>query len=553
VPDLAARIRSKVTRSRGHDLWTGAKKQDGSGVMKVDGRLVTVRRVVWELAHGPLGANARVAGCAEEPACVRLEHLAVLGNGGDSVKAASRRGRRGTGSKRLVRPGVWKLTITVATEADGSQRRATRTVHALTEAAANRELAAFVTEITTSPPPAPADDMRSLRVDDAVELFLAQHLRDEKGREERTINDYRKLHRRWFSPEIGQRRVRDVTVEDIDKLFGRMRRAGLSRSQLNQAKSLYAPFFRWAVARRIISRDPMANFQLPTSRFVSRERTPPEVHELSLLLNAAVEITPEIAPVLALGAVTGMRRGELVGLRRDRIDWEQQRITVDSSIDAGQRVKGTKTRRERSLFIDSESLEMLRRHCQQMDQRAAECTATIAVDAFVFSLAEDCSTPMPPDFVTKRVGVLKDHLGIAEKRPETIELEDEALKLYRQTPSARRAGVTGPAPKGGMSFREIGERFKRSERWAALAVASAERREGALARGLKLDFDGSILALRKFTSSELLDAGFNISMVAQRQGHGPGVLVRHYSKARKSADRSAAEHLGRVVHGRPAR
>jgi integrase len=448
---------------------------------------------------------------------------------------------------------VWKLTVTVATEADGTQRRATRTVHALTEAAANRELAAFVTEITNVPPPASADDMRNLRVDDAIELFLAQHLRDEKGREERTINDYRKLHKRWFSPEIGRHRVRDVGEDEIDKLFGRMRRANLSRSQLNQAKSLYAPFFRWAKSRHMITRDPMANFALPTSRYVSRERTPPEVHELSLLLNAAVEITPDIAPVLALGAVTGMRRGELVGLRRNRIDWDEQRITVDAAIDAGQRAKGTKTRRARSLYIDSETLDMLRRHCDQMGQRAAEFDAIISDDAFLFSRAADCSAPMPPDFMTKRVAVLKDHLGIAEKRPETIELEDEALKLFRRPPTARRVGVTGPAPKGGMSYREIGERFKRSERWAALAVASAERREGALARGLKLDFDGSILALRKFTSSELLDAGFNISMVAQRQGHGPGVLVKHYSKARKSADRSAAEHLGRVVHGRSSR
>lgn len=36
--------------------------------------------------------------------------------------------------------------------------------------------------------------------------------------------------------------------------------------------------------------------------------------------------------------------------------------------------------------------------------------------------------------------------------------------------------------------------------WAALAIASAERREAAGRRGLSLDFDGSILALRKFTS-----------------------------------------------------
>ena len=79
-------------------------------------------------------------------------------------------------------------------------------------------------------------------------------------------------------------------------------------------------------------------------------------------------------------------------------------------------------------------------------------------------------------------------------------------------------------------------------------IASAERREAAERQGLSLNFDGSILALRRFTSSELLDAGFNISMVAQRQGHGPQVLAKHYARSRRSADRRAAEHLGRLVH-----
>ena len=105
-----------------------------------------------------------------------------------------------------------------------------------------------------------------------------------------------------------------------------------------------------------------------------------------------------------------------------------------------------------------------------------------------------------------------------------------------------------------MSFREIGETLERSERWASLAVASAERREKAEAEGLThLRFDGSILGLRKFTWSELLDAGFNVGVVAERQGHGPQVPTRHYSKSRASSDQRAAEHLGRVVHGKSER
>ena len=159
----------------------------------------------------------------------------------------------------------------------------------------------------------------------------------------------------------------------------------------------------------------------------------------------------------------------------------------------------------------------------------------------VFSLALDCSAPVPPDYVTKRVALLKEHLGIANKRAETIALEDEVLRLYREPLKPRRAGQVGRSPAGGMSYEAIGRQLGRSERWATLAVASAKRREAAQERGdrTRVVFDGSILALRKFTSSELLDAGFNISMVAQRQGHGPQVLAKHYAKARRSADRKA--------------
>jgi hypothetical protein len=213
-------------------------------------------------------------------------------------------------------------------------------------------------------------------------------------------------------------------------------------------------------------------------------------------------------------------------------------------------VKATKTRKEREVAIDPDSMEMLLRHCALMDERAEACGVTVADDGFVFSLEPDCSRPMEADYVTKQVAKLKDHLGIADKRPETIALEDQALKLHRSKPAPRAEGRSGPAPAGGLSYKEIGRRLGRSERWAQLAVESSERREAAAKEGRTEMFDGSILALRKFTSSELLDAGFNLSAVAQRQGHGPQVLVKHYAKARPSADRKAADYLGQIVHRR---
>jgi integrase len=443
---------------------------------------------------------------------------------------------------------VWKLSVSAGRYDDGSIRRLHRTVHTTSEANATRELQAFVADVRGTVAAKSKHD-RDATVDDAIEQFLTEHLLSEKGREQRTVDDYRRLHLKWFAPEIGRRRVSDVDDDAIDRIFGRMRRAGLSRSRMNHARSLYAPFFRWAKRRRLITRSPMADFQLPTSTYISREHTPPEVEQLSLLLEAAVEVVPDVAPLLTLGAVTGMRRGELVTVRRSRVRVDQGQLVVDAASD-GKRVKPTKTRKERTVAIDSATVQMLQRHCAQMDERAALCGLEIGPDAFVFSLALDCSTPMPPDHVTKRVALLKEHLGIANKSPQTIALEDEALRLFRTGPPQRTRQVAGRSATGGMSYAAIGRELGRSDRWAKMAVTSAERREAASVRSRKADaaFDGSILALRKFTSSELLDAGFNVSMVAQRQGHGPQVLIKHYAKGRLTADRKAAEHLGRVVH-----
>jgi integrase len=547
--DLATRFERQVDRTGEHHLWLGSVNPErGTGRMKVGNVERTAHRVAWELARGALSPHERVLTCEANPACVRVDHLRLEG-ATEETKRREPRARKGTGSMRLVRPSTWELRITIGRYENGRPRSLTRTVRARSKASAAGLLAEFVDEMTASPLPG-SQDVRDTTVDEAIDRFLEEYLANEKGRAEKTINDYRYLHQRWFSPAIGPQQVKRIDAATMDRLFGAMRQAGLSASRLNQAKSLYVPFFRWAKRRGMTTQNPMAEFQMPTSTFRSQERTPPEVQELSLLLSTAVTETPDIAPLLVLGAVTGIRRGELVGIPMSAMAWRKKQITIASAISSSGKVKATKTRQSRTFHIDAETIAMLKRHCGQMAQAANDAGTELAADAFLFSLAPDCSTPMPPDHLTKRVAVLKGCLGIENKNPDVVALEDEALRLRRAAPPPRPAGKSGPLPTGGMSYRDIGIAVGRSERWASLAVAAAERRERAHASGLAdLDFDGSILALRKFTSSELLDAGFNVSMVAQRQGHGPQVLTRHYAKSRASSDRRAAEHLGRIVHG----
>jgi integrase len=272
---------------------------------------------------------------------------------------------------------------------------------------------------------------------------------------------------------------------DLDRIFGRMRRAGLSHSRMNNARALLRGTYKWGKRDRKVSANPVDRFELPKSVQSKKPAKTPELGDLLRLLDGADAHDPCLAPVLKLGATTGMRRGELAGLRRDRLRLDRRELDVDTAInDAGGVVveKRTKPQRDRVVSIDDATVTMLRAHLADMDHRARLCGTTVATNAFVFSLDPACLLPMRPEFMTRRMRVLRAKLGI-----------------------------------------EAG------------------------------DFDATILALRKWTSSELMDAGFNPSAVSDRQGHTVQTMLDHYSSRRRSADRAAADHLGAQVHGQPPR
>ena len=239
------------------------------------------------------------------------------------------------------------------------------------------------------------------------------------------------------------------------------------------------PLFRWAKRRGIVARSPMADFELPTSRHVAREHVPPEVDQLCRYLETAVEVVPDVAPVLSLGTVTGMRRGELVSLRRSRLFPSSGKLRVDAAYASGRRVKATKTREEREVAIDPDTMEMLLRHCALMDERAAVCGVEVPEDGFVFSLEPTAPdrwrpTTSPSRSPGCRITWASPTSDRRRSRSRTRRSSCTAASAYRAP-----RGRSGPDPAGAVSSKELGRRLGRSERWTQLAVASAERWEAA--------------------------------------------------------------------------
>ncbi len=287
-----------------------------------------------------------------------------MGVGGGARPVAVQRQAKGAGSLNEVRDGVFKLTVTSGAHEDGRQRRVVRRVQA-SKQQATKLLAAMVDEVGDGSRIA-APESKDMTVDELLRAYLdsCSETSDEnpKALAHSTLVRYEDLRKNWLTPSLGLMKVRALSEADIDRVFAVMRNSGKSHSHMNQAKSLLNGALRWARRRRVIARNPMGDFELPRSKHVKREAIPPEIDELISLLSSANEHEPDLAPVLSLAATTGLRRGELAGLRRDRIDFDGSRLRVDTAVnDAGGTVviKSTKTHQARWLAIDKATLMML--------------------------------------------------------------------------------------------------------------------------------------------------------------------------------------------------
>jgi integrase len=480
MPLDRARFEARVDRSGPHHMWLGARSPGGGGQVRVDAKLLTAARAAWEIENGSVPDGVRVLSCADEPACVRVDHLRLDQRAMSSASLPSKkRSPRGAGTITAISPGVWKIGVTAGVDRLGQRRRTFRTIYG-TRTDAATALATVVTDVGDGHRPLRQDD-KQLTVDSLVAWYL-EFARQDRGLDHSTLTGYAHVYSHWLKDPIGHKRANSITTAELDTAFGRMRRAGLSRSRMNNARALLSGAFKSGKRHRKVTSNPVDGFELPPAAHTPQHTTAPELDELLHLLATAAEHDEMLSPVLKLAASTGLRRGELSGLRRDRVHLERQELIVDTAInDAGGIVveKQTKSRSSRAVSLDEATVDLLRQHLAEMDTRAAAYGTIVASNGFVFSLDPTCGTPLRPELLTRRMRQLRKGHGLTDG-----------------------------------------------------------------------SFDATILALRKWTTSDLMDAGFNPAAVSGHQGHTVQVKLHHYSTRRQSADKAAAKHLGQRIHGR---
>ena len=240
------RFRAKLEELGEHSVWTGAVDRAGTGLVRIDGRLRTVQRAAWEFAHGPLADDDRVLACPAERACVRIDHLRLAPKR-QPVHAMRR--RRGTGSMREVRPGVWRLTVSDGPASDGRPRRRHRTVHG----DENDALDALALLAETAHEPTRLGDLRVRELVDRYLCWLAP---------DRNAARLRRLATTRIELAIGLEYAALLEGGLIEQAMKRLRAEGARNDEIRATYRLLRDTYAWARRRRWTRVDPLRDLTL---------------------------------------------------------------------------------------------------------------------------------------------------------------------------------------------------------------------------------------------------------------------------------------------------
>lgn len=193
------------------------------------------------------------------------------------------------------------------------------------------------------------------------------HLELVMERKRTTIQDYRGYLRNHLAPYFAGRPLDKIDRAYVESFMLAKKRDGLSTKTIQNLLNFLHGIFAFSVKREWATANPVALVDRPRSARSSHRRIrflQPE--ELEALLRAVPddELGVVERPLYLTAALTGLRQGELIGLRWIDVDWVAGRIRVAESYTRGA-FDSPKSHRGRSVPLADRLAGELERHFQQ--------------------------------------------------------------------------------------------------------------------------------------------------------------------------------------------
>lgn len=207
---------------------------------------------------------------------------------------------------------------------------------------------------------------------------------------------YTGLMKRHVIPRIGKKQAAKVTPDHLRQVYKAVEEAGLSQqTKLHVHRALHTAF-QYGVQEKGLTENVVSRIKAP--RVERGSGTVISRGKVQNLIDTAKGTRLEVPVMLA--ALTGLRRGELLALKWDRINFERGTLYVAEAVEHtrrhGIRFKMPKSHTSRRVVpLAAECIELLQRH--KINQDAVKKTAGDTYCNLGLVVPNPDGSPWPPD------------------------------------------------------------------------------------------------------------------------------------------------------------
>lgn len=196
-----------------------------------------------------------------------------------------------------------------------------------------------------------------------------------------TYQEYEAVLRNHIYPTVGNKPFSKVTKPMIRDIIIKKREEGYEPATI---RNMLAPV-RGMYNQAIEDGEPVGN---PASKFGKQNRgkqstviNPYTKEEVSQFLQKVLRLRPDSYPLYLCAVRTGMRRGELIGLRKSDIDFERRLIHVQRSMGRHGVMKSPKSGKTRLVDMSKQLAAVLRELPAGSDEPLFKSTTNTHLDA----------------------------------------------------------------------------------------------------------------------------------------------------------------------------
>ncbi|MBR6510498.1 MAG: site-specific integrase [Clostridia bacterium] len=275
----------------------------------------------------------------------------------------AKRRPNGEGMIRQKKKGQWEGRIVVGHKTDG--KPIYRYVYAKTQ----KELIEKLHQKIELYRDANLNENSNMTLGEWLDKWLNSYMVGTIG--DSTLKGYRNLVETYIKPNLGDKQIAFITTADVQKMYNKLKKQGrvnkhpqygyeLSDSMVIDIHRVLHKAMKTAVQEHLIPSNPTEKTVRPKT--VKKEKKVLTNEQLNRFINE-VELEIEWRDFFYTELTTGLRRGEICGLKWSDFDEENGRININRSIEVKNGIViegGTKTcNSKRSFYLPESTVNIL--------------------------------------------------------------------------------------------------------------------------------------------------------------------------------------------------